>query len=555
MQITKITPYNINNTNIQHNIKKQPQNFSNNNIAQTKSYLPTTAQYLSFTGGYSLDLAKTIERLDILAQKKSNLYPPSIREWAGMILEEGNKKGETLIDIHKKFYSSLKDCFSIKEVKEKFPEFKDVLSDEDVKFSKDTIFDSIKKGEIEFFDSEEDLSLQLLKLYWGEGFSLNDLKKYTGGKDLYHTIKKLHIPTVDRDYGHILKFSDPQYNERLTREMTEKRLAALDKKAQIEQGEPIYIKRGPLSAEHKQKISEGLRRYYEENPERIYNMSERQKEFYRDNPEKAEELRRVLNKAWNIFGADKIKSALSSFMRKNGEKEFKTGTNPIDLTKKQSMILKNFWHANEWARKSFSKNMKYAWKKVKEENEMSFIINITPERFQKKFFKWAKENNIDTSDMDFKMLYYPHKSELNDTNREKLSTYTRKFIDAVYTPDNDESSKIANSYYLAIINSLIEIKKDLINKPNKIKKELYTMLQFTAVPSLFERDMSCKVLDAQEVQNIYSYLIRTCAEYHNQKVFDIFEQNLNKAYDFIDTYWKNGEPLALPKDTKKLFEF
>ncbi len=555
MQIPKITPYNINNTNIQHNIKKQLQNFSNNNIAQTKSYLPTTAQYLSFTGGYSLDLAKTIERLDILAQKKSNLYPPNIREWAGMILESGNKEGETLIDIHKKFYSSLKECFSLKEVKEKFPEFKDVLSENDVKFSKNTIFDSIKKGEIEIFDPEEDLSLQLLKLYWGEGFSLNDLKKYTNGTDLYHTIRKLHIPTVDRDYGHILKFSDPQYNERLTREITEKRLAALDRKAQIEQGEPVYIKRGPLSAEHKQKISEGLKKYYEENPERVYNMSERQKEFYHNNPEKAEELRRVLNKAWNIFGADKIKSALSAFMKKNGENNFKIGTDPTNLSQRQMTILKSFWQANEWARKSFSKNMKYAWKKVKEENEMSFIINITPARFQKKFFKWAKENNIDTSDLDFKMTYYPHKNELNDINREKLSKYTRIFIDENYSPDNNESSKMANTYYLAIINSLIEVKKDLVNKPSKIKKELYTMLQFTALPSLFERDMSCKVLDAQEAQNVYSFLIRTCAEYHNQTVFDIFERNLNKAYDYLDENWKNGTPIPLPYDTKKLFEF
>ena len=199
MRITSITPYNL--QTIHNNKEINKQNF--NTLPQVSGNLPTTIQYLAFTGGYSINLAKTIERLDILAQKKSNLYPPNIREWAGMILEEGNKNSETLIDIHKKFYASLKDCLSIKEVKEKFPEFKDVLSENDVQFSKDTIFDSIKKGEMEFFDTEEDLSLQLLKLYWGEGFSLNDLKKYTNGKDLYHTIKKLNIPTVDRDYGHI----------------------------------------------------------------------------------------------------------------------------------------------------------------------------------------------------------------------------------------------------------------------------------------------------------------------------------------------------------------
>ena len=66
----------------------------------------------------------------------------------------------------------------------------------------------------------------MIKLYWGEGFSLSDLRKYAAGQDLHYTMKKLNIPFVSRDYGHILKLSDPEYNARLTREMTEKRLAA-----------------------------------------------------------------------------------------------------------------------------------------------------------------------------------------------------------------------------------------------------------------------------------------------------------------------------------------
>lgn len=558
MQITKITPFNINKINIQHNNKTQSQDTNTPPLPQTKLPLPISAQYLAFTGGYSLDLAKTIERLDILAQKKSNLYPPNIREWAGMILEGGNKKGETLIDIHKKFYSSLKDCTSIKEVKEKFPEFKDVLSDDEVEFGKDTIFSKIKKGEVEFFAPEEDVSLQLLKLYWGEGFSLNDLKKYTNGTDLYHTIKKLNIPTVERDYGHILKFSDPQYNERLTREMTEKRLEAMDRKAQNEQGEPVYIKRGPLSPEHRQKISESLKRYYEENPERIYNMSERQKEFYRDNPDKAEELRRVLHKAWNIFGADRIKSTLSKYMQRQGAKDFNISeiiSTPMTLSEKTSKLMHKFWNENEWAKKLFSKNMKYAWKKIKEENEMSFPINVTPKKFQEKFFKWAKENNIDTSDINFQMTYYPHKRELNDIDRTNLSKYTIKFIDDTYSDSNDESSKMANTYYLATIRGLLDLKKDITNKPNKIKQELYRMLQFSALPSLFEKDMSCKILNAEEAQKVYTYMLQICAEYHNQKVFDNFEKHLDSAYEYVDANWKNGAPMNLPKETLKLFDF
>lgn len=44
------------------------------------------------------------------------------------------------------------------------------------------------------------------------------MKRYTGGLDLYHTMTKLQIPRVSKEYGHVLKFSDPKYNEHLTQE-------------------------------------------------------------------------------------------------------------------------------------------------------------------------------------------------------------------------------------------------------------------------------------------------------------------------------------------------
>ena len=177
-----------------------------------------------------------------------------------IILEEGNKTKETLISVHKKFYESLKDCFTLDEAKKKFPEFKDVIPAENVKVHEGSFIDDFQKGKLEYFDNDEDLSLQLLKLYWGEGFSINDLRRYSDGKNLSHTLNKLNIPTVDRTYGQLLKLSDPEYNERLTKEMTAKRLAAPDRKAQASSGEPGYLKRGPLSAEHTKHISDGVQK-------------------------------------------------------------------------------------------------------------------------------------------------------------------------------------------------------------------------------------------------------------------------------------------------------
>lgn len=53
-----------------------------------------------------------------------------------MILDEGNKTKETIISIHKKYFANLKECFSLDEIKAKFPEFKNVISSDNAKISK-----------------------------------------------------------------------------------------------------------------------------------------------------------------------------------------------------------------------------------------------------------------------------------------------------------------------------------------------------------------------------------------------------------------------------------
>lgn len=549
--------YNITSYNLQYKkINTDSQNTQIRN-EQTKSpqygKLPSTIQYLAFTGGYSLDLGQTIKQLDKLAQKNSSTYPPNIREWAGMILDEGNKTKETLISIHKKYFANLKECFSLDEIKAKFPEFKDVISSDNAKVSKGSFIDKFQKGELEFFDNDEDLSVQLIKLYWGEGFSLNDLKKYADGQDLYYTMTKLQIPTANRDYGHVLKFSDPEYNERLTREMTEKRLAALDRKAQMQDGEPVYIKRGPLSAEHRQKISEGLKKFYQQNPERIYDMSERQKEFYRQNPEKSEELTLVLNKAWNIFGADRIKAAMSKFMKSKGVKSFDPERNPIDMPKEQSKLLKQFWGINEWARKSFSKNMEYAWKKVKEDMDKFYLIDITPEGFKEKFYQWTKEKNLNLDHLDFNFKIYKYKHELDTGDGIELSKYTPRFIDEYSEKVHiDQSTVMANTYMLSLMNLSKEL-KNISKKPN-ISSETQKTIELSRLlikELLFEQgtglERNIRTFDAVQIQEIYRSILNLFLKLDNaDKFISLFKKNLDNAYIAVEKL--QGKPVILDKN-------
>lgn len=521
MRINSLQNYNITPKLNTYKYTSQPVQ-SGQPAEMTNTQLPTTAQYLAFTGGYSLDLAKTIQQLDKFAEKNSSIYPPNIREWAGLILEEGNKAKETLISIHKKYFASLKECFSLNEIKEKFPEFKDVISSENVAAVKGSFIDKFRKGELEYFDNDEDLTVQLIKLYWGEGFSTNDLKRYADGQDLYHTMKKLNIPTASRDYGHILKFSDPEYNERLMREMTEKRLASLDRKAQLEQGEPVYIKRGPLSAEHKQRISEGLKKYYQENPERIYDMSERQKEFYRENPEKSEELSRVLKKAWSVKPADRIKGALAKFLKGRKVEAFDPELSPAKLNEEQSKAMKAFWGLNDWARKAFSKNMKYAWRKVKEENETFFTIRTAPTQLIRFIEKQA---GMEPGTLKSYTVFNPY-TKYSSIDEKSNEIFTK------YTDIKDLNNVMADTYQIAVLNIVGVLKDYKPQKQNqKAFKELLDLASFTVQNNMEQGGKRYKVQYTEESQNDFIMLAAYAAQKRCPELVNIVNKALDDAFD------------------------
>ena len=564
MKINNITPQII--TNRQLKTANNP--IESKQFEQTQPIqplaTPSSANYIAyqpnFEGGYSINLAETIQNLDKLASKYSDVYPKDVREWAQMILQEGNKDKDTLISIHKKLFESIKDSFSLETLKSKFPEiFANVKSAADVDIREGSLLDDIVNGRLEYFNKEEDPALQIIKLYWGEGFSLNDLKAYTGGKDLNYVMKKLNIPRVNPHYGHILKLSDPEYNERLTRQMAQKRLETMDIRAQQKEGEPVYIKRGPLSAEHKQHISEGLIKFYRENPERLFAMSERQKKFYEENPEQREILHRVMVKAWNMPSAENIKKALSKFMKRIGIKNFQTDEvrTPDQMNKEKSAAMKRFWGENEWARKSFSKNMEYAWKKVKEEQDMFYKLDITPELFKRRFFIWCEKQGIDTTDLSFdNFKYYPHKPELNELDTSKLNKYTRTFIDSC---PGDESQKMANTYQTRLSKFGHILKGLEKSQASKDTKDLALILRRVIYASLFDSTKlqqglpTPRILGAQEVQHLYVYVSQRLMDKHENKLIEQLINTLNDSYNYIDKNWQAGQPLILSPNIHNFF--
>ena len=237
-----------------------------------------------------------------------------------------------------------------------------------------------------------------------------------------------------------------------------------------------------------------------------------------------------------------------SFMKKHGINTFDVSKleTPLAVTKEESSAIKNFWAANEWARKAFSKNMTYAWKKVKEEQSVVYQIRVAPKGFIAKMLGWAKQNGIELGEEDFIGRFDPNNQKNNYINRE-ISKYTRKYVDCI----GSQSTIMANSFFLALLNINREISKMDLSKVDNETKNLCKLIQKTIKASLFE-DMDLpfeknqfKVLDANEVQAVYGTLRNRCLEVFNPKMANMFEKHMDKAYDYVSKNYKTSMPIRM----------
>ena len=488
---------------------KQTQKIQNNSINQTAlpkvPFVPTN-QYLAFLGGYTIDLAQTYEKL------KEDEYPQDIRK---MVQEElaSPDTYKTLYDVHFEKYKGINDCFSLDELKEKYPEFRDVISAYDVDAKEESFIGVWQNDESDLFPIEEDLTLQLIKLYWGQGFSLNDLSRFikenssnsNATTKLYYAMtEKLNIPLMSRHYAPVLKLSNKEYNERFTSEMGAKLQEARERRLQKEEGEPVYIPRGPMSQAQRNNISEGLKEYYRENPEAVYAISKRQKEYYQNHPEKREELSEVLNYAWNSsYDGKNVRKELSKYLKKYHNHDISDDKliNPLNLTKEEKNALKAFWQYRPHNKARFSEAMKAGWENLKSiqeyfdgrcESGVKISMDIVPDALNEEIRKWAKENGKFVGDMSYGLCC----AYLVDTdvNFKMVKRHLDKF-DSVNKAFADIHPQQANRLATARQHTIIRFVEDLVsNSPNlpkslredEIKKMtfggmLYTQLEKTPI--------------------------------------------------------------------------
>ena len=477
MKITNFYPIKpFNNKKIQQSAKKQ-------NIQQLPQ-IKNINYFLCFLGGYSLDLSKVAENL---SEEK---FPPDIFELTQKTLKNGNAKNKTLYDIHFEKYKGVLDCYSLDELKEKYPEFKDVISVYDIETKENSFIDDFLKGKSEVFSDSEDLTLQLIKLYWGQGFSLTDLSKYmnensTDTKDfsLHYTMsKKLNIPLMNKTYAQILKLSNKEYNKNLTEKLSIKIKEAKEAKKQRQEGEPVVIPRGPLSEAHKKHISESLKKYYKEHPETIYKLTQRQKDFLNQNPEFKETLSDVMDFAWNNTQEGfSIKKYLSKFMKKFGGISQEELELKIEIPKEKMSALELFWIKNPWAKEKFSIATKKGWDYIKNNpvnllykirnNENQIIIHLIPKALNDKMTDWAKSKGYKIKDyIYFRQVLLSKSIDFNENPEyEKLKTLIDE-ITLKYEKENpQESDKTATAIQFLLIDFSTDLESRQNNLPDTLK--------------------------------------------------------------------------------------
>ena len=477
MKITNFYPIKpFNNKKIQQSAKKQ-------NIQQLPQ-IKNINYFPYFLGGYSLDLSKVAENL---SEEK---FPPDIFELTQKTLKNGNAKNKTLYDIHFEKYKGILDCYSLDELKEKYPEFKDVISVYDIETKENSFIDDFLKGKSEVFSDSEDLTLQLIKLYWGQGFSLTDLSKYmnensTDTKDfsLHYTMsKKLNIPLMNKTYAQILKLSNKEYNKNLTEKLSIKIKEAKEAKKQRQEGEPVVIPRGHLSEAHKKHISESLKKYYKEHPEAVYKLTQRQKDFLNQNPEFKETLSEVMDFAWNNTQEGfSIKKYLSKFMKKFGGISQEELELKIEMPKEKMSALELFWIKNPWAKEKFSIATKKGWDYIKNNpvdlfyrrgnNNNQIIIHLIPKALNDKITDWAKSKGYKIKDYIYFRQVLLSKSIVFDENPEyeKLKTLIDE-ITTKYEKENlEESDKTATAIQFLLIDFSTDLESRQNNLPNVLK--------------------------------------------------------------------------------------
>lgn len=564
MDISLISLNNFKSNDIKksNNNKKVVQNMEK--AQEQKLVVPSASLMLAFTGGYSLDIHHVFKNV------ADYQFPLDIKEMVAQEINSDRNTQKTLYDVHFEKYQGIEDCYSLDELKEKYPEFQDVISIYNVDAKEGSFADKFLNNECEVFANNEDLTLQLIKLYWGQGFSLSDLSDYVAenskdkkGINLHYLMRqKLNIPFMDPRYAQILKLSNKEYNEKFTSQMSIKLREAKEFKEQMAQGEAVTIPRGELSESHKKHISESLKAYYQENPEKILDMSLRQKKFFEENPEKREEMSSIMSIAWNETREGK---SVLKYLRKFIKKYNGSSVSDKELILKEKIeddkktAIAAFWDKNPWAKEKMSIAVKSGieiYKKDKADLELiesmrtvkgkSLSFNLAPRKFRDEIKKWGQEHDIDVQHFIvlLGMVYKDGQPFSQECGNNKYVIENEK-LTTEYAKSHPETLQIVVNCLLQTLNKFgvkLKAKRDLPVCLRKNPENLEFIIKAfneasiqNGMPILDEYGKfgisTNEQYSMNQIKDVYAAVMHAALELGCEELGKFMDEELDKTYD------------------------
>lgn len=210
-------------------------------------------------------------------------------------------------------------------------------------------------------------------------------------------------------------------------------------------------------------------------------------------------------------------------------------------------MMKKFWADNDWAKKSYSKNMTFAWKKVKEEQSAIYTIPVGAKLFIKQMIQWADEKlGIKLTEDFFTAKFNPNDPTKHIQNPD-INFFSRGFVESRV----GGSTKLANAYFLAMLNINREISKTDLSK---LDKETANLLRKAAATIKTEiiNNKNINKMDTNELQTIFNKMNQDFLYSFNQNYYNKFQTHLDKAYEYVEKTWEPGKPLKITPDGIRL---
>ncbi len=192
--------------------------------------------------------------------------------------ELGKSSNFSLYDIHIDYYRGLLDCATLDEVKEKYPEFTDVIDAKNIdvnSLDKNSTLYKIFVGKIKNIDINT-LSLDILKRYYAKLETIYDQKKYweLAPSSVLKMMRALNIKTLSRGYNTAIHITEETRKKHA--EASVKNWANPEFKNQVSQAIKETFQKPDSkihSKEHRAELSNATKEAYR-NPDSKFNSAE-----------------------------------------------------------------------------------------------------------------------------------------------------------------------------------------------------------------------------------------------------------------------------------------